>query len=369
MRAILSSGAVVPESAQRLEVLSAGLECAAADCVPFEALPARLASGHADLVLIDLESDAPAGIEALEYCTTHTKIPAWAIGQAANSQQILQAMRAGAKQFLASARLRDELLVALEKLSQAGDIVYQRGKLFGVTGAIPGSGVTTIAIHLAFALADPKARQTALAEVGNSVPEIALDLDLTPRHPLGDLLAHLGRMDATLLRQAIIPHANGVGVLAESPGSLIASPFTPEAMRQLLILLRAMYPFAVLDLGHTLDAPRLEALRFVDEILFVVRLDVPSLRLSRRLLHSLQENGTPLQKIRVVANRYGERGQVAWKKAEEVLGCPVREWIPNAPAAVNAARNEGLPLAKVSRLSAVTRTFERMALSLRNGAS
>ncbi len=276
---------------------------------------------------------------------------------------------AGARQFLASSCLRDELLGALEKHAQAGDIVYQRGKLFGVTGAIPGSGVTTLAIHLAFALADPKTRPTALAEIGNSVPEIALDLDLTPRHALGDLIVNWQRMDATLLRQAIMQHSSGVGILADVPGSLTASPFTPEAMRQLLILLRALYPFSVLDLGHTMDAPRLEALGFVDDILLVVQLDVASLRLGRRLLHCLQEKGVPIEKIQVVANRYGQRGQVAWKKAEEVLGRPVREWIPDSPAKVNTARNEGLPLAQVSRRSAVTRAFNRFALSLRNGAT
>ncbi len=367
MRVILTTPGIVPESLQRLEVLSAGLECGAEDCVAFDGLPARLARGQADLILVHLEPDAAAGYATLEYCAKHTKIPTWAIGRAGDSEQILQALRAGAKQFLSSTGLRDELLGAVDKLAKAGSLAYQRGRLIGVTGAIPGSGVTTVATHLAFALTDPKTPSTALAELGDGVPEIALDLNLTPRHPLSELIAHWQRMDSTLLRQAIVNHSAGVGVLADTPGSLTAAPFTPEAMRQLLVLLRALYPFAVLDLGHGVDEPRMEGHRFVDEILLVVRLDVPSLRLSRRYLQCLEEKGVPLEKVQIVANRYGQRGLVAWKKVAEVLGRPVREWIPDHPATINAARNEGLALSQVSRWSAATRAFRRLAMSVRKG--
>ena len=89
----------------------------------------------------------------------------------------------------------------------------------------------------------------------------------------------------------------------------------------------------MLDLGHALGEEQYEALRLSDQIIAVVRLDVPGLRQTRRLLSALHEQGIPGDRVRLVANRYGQPGQVPWKQAEETLGAPFLEFMTRTIAA------------------------------------
>src|SRR5207237_4829604 len=99
-------------------------------------------------------------------------------------------------------------------------------------------------------------------------------------------------------------------------------------LAELLLLLRQACDVAVLDLGHAARAAFLDAVLSADLVVLVTRLDVPGLRLSRQYLHDLLEAGTIESKIHVVANRYGQRRQVAWRSAHEALGSALRpSWL------------------------------------------
>jgi pilus assembly protein CpaE len=139
-------------------------------------------------------------------------------------------------------------------------------------------------------------------------------------------------------------------------------------VRQVLVVLRAMFDFVVADLGHSTDEARQEALELADRIVLVVGLDVPSVRLSRELLQRLEELGQPRDKLRLVANRYGQRKQFHWKKVQEALGMPIAHWIRDDPAAVNQALNQGQPLLHTARRASITRSFQKLAVSL-NGVA
>jgi pilus assembly protein CpaE len=368
MRAVIANE--VPGTADRLRqvVLAVGLECAADDCVAFADLPVRLARTPADLVLVAIGPNPAAALPVIQDAA-RTPTPVLAVGPSSDSQQILQAIRSGAREYLDEAHLRDELLSGLEKLRRTGTMLYRRGRTFAVLAATPGSGVTTVATSLAFALAEKNSGRVALAEVGDGVPSLALNLNLEPRHSVADIALHWDRLDATMLRQTLVEHPDGVSVLAYKPETLRVEPLQPAAMRQTLVLLGALFDFAVLDLGHAADANSLEALRLANSVVLVVRLDVPSLRLSRQLIRQLLDQSLTPDKLRVVVNRFGQREQVPWKKASEVLGLPIIEWIPDDPATVNHANNHGLPLVSAARRAAITRAFGNLATSLNGSAA
>jgi pilus assembly protein CpaE len=368
MRAVIANEQSPNADRLRPIVLGVGLQCAAGDCVSFADVPIRLAQAPADLVLVALGPNPETAWPVIQN-TARTSTPVLAVGPSTDSRQILQAIRSGAREYLDEAHLREELLAALEKLRLVGTVLYRRGRTFAVLAATPGSGVTTVATSLAFALAQKNPHTVALAEVGGGVPSLALNLNLEPRHTVEDLAQSGDRMDATLLKQALVEHPNGVSVLAYKPETLLVDPLAPAAMRQTLVLLSSLFDFAVLDLGHAADAQRLEALRLASTIVLVVRLDVPALRLSRQLIRQLLDQSVTADKLRIVANRFGQRQQVPWKKAGEVLGLPIVEWIPDDPATLNHACNHGLPLVSAARGAAITRAFGKMATALHGSAA
>jgi pilus assembly protein CpaE len=243
------------------------------------------------------------------------------------------------------------------------------GQLLAITSAKPGSGVTTVACNLADGLACQYPTRVALAELAAGVPELALDLDLQPPFRLAELIAERDRLDATILRQATVVHAGRLSVLAHQADTL--QPAAPDAavMRHILVLLQTMFDYTVIDLGHQHDAACLEALAMAQRIVLVVNLDVPSLRLSRQLLRHLQEAGIPAARFHLVANRYGQRRQFSWRRAQETLGLEIKEWIPDDVGRVNDGLNHGQSLVQRYGHAAIARCFERLAQQLAGGTA
>jgi pilus assembly protein CpaE len=292
------------------------------------------------------------------------KGPVVAVGSNLDPQNLLQLIRSGAREYIHVDRFRDEFPEAVDRLQQAGAVKPHLGRTFAVLAPVPGTGVTTIASGLAFALASKQPNQVVLAELTPGVPELALDLDLKPRYGVDALLADWERLDASMLRQAVVEHEAGVHVLAYPPETLDPANVPPAGMRQTVLLLRGLYEFVVLDMGHTLNPSCLEALRLADGVLVVVRLDVPSLRLARRFLKRLHEQNVPPDKVFLVANRYGQRKQVAWQAAEKTLGGKVRIWVPDDIATINYALNQGQPLVRAARRASITRRLDELAKQL-----
>lgn len=367
MRVVIAKEPGVVRERLRQVVLGLGLQCGLADCVEPEGLSARLREGPADLILVGLRNNPDLGLAAIRQATGQVSAPVYAVGPKADGDLILQALRAGAREFLHEETAYDELLAALGKMHKAGKADLHWGHLVAVTAAKPGSGVTTVASNLAYALAELHPGRVSLAELAAGVPELALDLDLSPRHGLVDVVAEHERLDATLLRQVLVTHAGRLSVLAHQPDALQAAVPGPEVMRHILVLLQTMFDYTVIDLGHQLDAPRQEALLMAQRVVLVLNLDVPSLRLSRQFVRHVMEAGVPAERFHLVANRYGQRRQFPWRRAQESLGMTVQEWVPDDPARVNDALNHGQTVLQAFRRSAVARSFERLARQLGGG--
>jgi Flp pilus assembly CpaE family ATPase len=159
----------------------------------------------------------------------------------------------------------------------------------------------------------------------------------------------------------MVAHPAGVDLLLEKPGELRSTRFQPAEIRRLVSLLRVLYRQSVLDLGSELSPANLEAIRLSDAAVIVCRLDVPCIHLTRRLIEELDRRQVAASKIRVVFNRYGERGQLDSASAVQALGGKPAGWLPDAPRLVNAARNRGVPLEQVARVSSLTRELGKLA--------
>jgi pilus assembly protein CpaE len=364
MRVVVAQEQPKPLDQFRQTLLGLGLECSLGDCVTFPELPVRLAQGPVDLLLARVAPDSSASLEAIRQAVTLTSAPVLALGPTTDPQHILQTTRSGARDYLDESRLQQDLEAALEKLRLAGAVKYQQGLIVSVASITPGAGVSTLATNLAFSWIDSHPERVALIELGREAADLGISLDLSPRHSVADVTQHWERMDATLLQQSMVAHAAGVRILAQKQDLLSAPPIPPPAVRKLIILMRALYGVGVLDLGHLLEEEHYEAMRLSDVVVVVVRLDVPSLRQARHLVRRCNEQGVPRERLHLVANRYGQKGQIAWKKAEEAVGMPLADYIPEDSGKMNHALNQGQPTVRLSRFGGVTRRFYKLAATL-----
>lgn len=365
MRVLLAAERQQEREHGRRAALHLGLDCAASDCVALSDLRVRLVrQPPGDLIVVYLDGDTAAALRAVRQAAEQTQQPIYAVTRYQHDAEVVEAARsAGATDVWPFDQVRDRLLEAVEELRRSGRVPEVRGRLISVTAAVGGAGCTTVATGLAFTLAE-RDEHVVLAELGVRVPELALALDLQPKHSLAELILAGERMDGSMVRSTAVRHPDGVDVLAYFPETLSAELLTPEHVRDFQVILRNLYRWIVLDAGPQHGLAAEEILRAADLVIVVTRLDPPGLRLTRKYVRTLIENGLAAESVVVIANRYGQAGQVPWQKAEEALQRKVEAWLPDDPRAVNNALIAGRPVTRVARWSRLGRELRRLSTAV-----
>lgn len=364
MRVLLTSQS--PQAVQPLRpvVNGLGLECDATDCVSFDNLRFRLTTEPpADLLVVQAGEDQVAAMLAVQQGAA-ARLPVVAVAPQTETGLCAQLTRAGARHLVDEGRFREGLQVALEQFYQDGTFRTGRGKVLAFTAAQGGSGATTAAMAVGFALGQIVPGRVVIGEMSGEAPEMAIDLDLKVTLGLADLARNWERSDPHMVRQVAVAHPLGAHVLANSPEPFRVPPIEPAVMRHLVVLLREMYEHLVLDLGPNVQGGQLEAARLAEVVVVVVRPDVPSLRLARTYVRHLRDLGIPKDRIRAVGNRTGYSRQVARDEAEKALGLPLAEWVADDVNTVAGALAVGQPLAQYYSWATITSTFGRLARSL-----
>lgn len=360
MRVVVAGLSSQEREQLRQAALSLGLECRAEDCLPLERIGDGLRGRPAGLALLSVGLHVAPALSAVHSCAG-SATPVFVVTDSTTASSIPALLRAGAQGYLRHDELRTDLFHAVQQSRAGSRIRVEQGRVIAVTGGIAGVGVTTVATNIAFALAEQNPDRVALAQLTDGVPDLALNLLLSPTYSLADLAAGWYRLDHALIRRSLVKHPAGVWVLADQPGQTERAEWASSAMMQLLVLLRGRFQLIVLDIGHRLDPASQAVLTAADAVAVVNRLDQPSLRIGRDWLSRLREIGVSADCIVNIANRVGQPGQIPAVTAQEILAVACAESIPDDPDRVNRSLHLAMPVMKSSPTAPIGQSFARLA--------
>ncbi|MCA9154475.1 MAG: hypothetical protein R3C99_15695 [Pirellulaceae bacterium] len=369
MRVVVAHGPDLDDRELRRIVLGSGLDCGPNDCVRWNSLSKRLGEADADLVLVSVDDHADESWQALREARALTESPLLAIGRTDEDMVIERARGFGVASVLDRGDLRRALDTVLEQWSAQRDTKRRRGRVVSVYAPTPGSGGTTVAANLAGALARKHPDDVALIEMSAEFGDLAMLLNLTPRHSASDVCKRWRGLDPTGLKSSFCQHASGLLVLANA-GENHTNPFlTDEAARRLAILSRMTAAYSVLSLDNRLTDVEVEAMQLSDAVALVVRPDVPAVRRAQWTVDQAVISGVPRDRFHLVVNRFGQSGQLALTHVEESLGMRATALIPDDPRSVNRAANMGQLLHEQSRVKRISRRFSALANKLHGVAT
>ena len=321
-----------------------------------------------DLALVDIRVGESALQKVQEYRSRWPSTSIIAIAATAESQLILQAMRAGANEFFECPSGSGAFPTAFEEgistaIRQQADRlasldtkhVCRTLSFFGTKG---GTGTTTVAVNCATELARTVKRPTLIVDFNPFIGQVGLFLNVRPRFTLVDALENLHRLDAAFLSGLIAKHRSGLEILAGS--EVVDRPNGQDvgALNELLQILGQNYDFIVID-GGNLTNPVSEAAIFsADSIYLIANPDIPSVRNTQRLVDQLARMGIGGKPMRVLLNRTSDELLIGPEQIEQVIGQKVHEEFPSDYATVSAALNAGVPLT-LSNHSELAARFSR----------
>lgn len=272
----------------------------------------------------------------------------------ATPQLILEALRAGANEFLFPP-LGNTLRAAFEKVAaersqRASGGMKALGKIYGFLSARGGCGATTFAIHVATDLAR-QMRQSFVSEGRAAAPVLLADLDFEAGllrflmkskniYSVRDALDNMHRMDSSYWKAVVSSHGS-LDFIAAPDEVAAKRPHGPEEMTHLMRFVRSMYPVTVVDFGRSVSAAALNALPELETLYLVSALDADTLEHAKRAIGMMEERGFGGRRIRVLLNRTTERGIGDPQALEHFLGHQPAGTFTNDSTALYEAYSEG----------------------------
>ena len=373
MENVLRLAIVDPNDSTREEVKSMllGMDVVwlEAECSRYEFFSDVVDQTSPEVGVVSLDEDPDKGLELVKRLRENTKCSPLVISSSNDGSLILQAMRAGAKEFLTRPLSVPELIGALERIRESrsgtGTSKTRSCTTIAVCGASGGVGSTSVAVNLGCALAADDANSVALVDLDMALGDADVFLDTIPDYTLVDVAQNVSRLDFSLLKKSMTKHASGLYLLPR-PVQLQDAPLvTPDDFRRVAGLLKATFSHVIMDLSKAYSPLDMVALEEAKYVLLVTQLDLPCLRNVVRLKMSFDEVEGLMDRVRIVVNRVGlDAGQIGLKKAQETMGKEIFSRIPNDYRVMVEVRNNGVPLLEHAPKSGIAQSVVALAAAI-----
>ena len=289
-----------------------------------------------------------------------------------------QVMLAGARAFLITPFSQINLVSTLRRVSELEGRRQQTKTyipnaaaeatrpLRSVTVYSPrgGTGVTSIAVNTAIALAEETGKKVLLFEGKVFFGHLEVILNLRVQNSLADLIPHATNMDEGLVRDVVTPHPSGIHVLLAPSNVQIAQGIRAEDVYNIYMGVSRFYDYMVVDAGGPLNDISVTLMDATDRILLVTTPDLASLHDTSRFLQLSRSLAYPMDKILMILNKAGAEGGVKLHDIETVLHNQVYHQIPNDPANVLRSINRGVPYLVSYGRSSGSKSIQQLARNL-----
>lgn len=326
-------------------------------------------TGTADMVLLDLDESRPQQTfsKIRELLSAAPDLEVFLTASRTDPQMLLEAFRIGVKEFLSQPLTRQEVEPALTRFEERfnGRVPAsggQPGRVVCIIGARGGIGTSTVAVNLAAAVQLNMPRKSAaLMDLNLHGGDLGLFLDLHASQGLKQLSTDISRLDETIVLSSLAEHGSKLHFLASGHEEFTDIDSTPGSAMRVIGLLRSLHQHVIIDCGHVLEPPVLEALDSADRIIVVTVLSLPAVRRVQRLLQILRRAQYPSGKVVVIVNRYKKDQQDLLRETEDMLRVRIEGLIPNDFPTASDAIDHGKPVVMQAPKTVIGQWFTQEA--------
>lgn len=322
---------------------------------------ARLEGPDAILTELDLPDMNGADLcRALRQRTETASTPIIVLSASPGVAERVASLRAGAGDYLVKPPDAQELIA---RLKAALDMRREKaGFMTAVVGSKGGVGASMVAVNLAIALRHET--RAGVAVIDAAVTSGAVDVMLNLQVSAGAVqrLPKFSELEWSDFESILTPHVSGVQALLMQEQA--ADGINPDDLRRVLVALRQVRDFVVVDSWAVLDENTLTILDIADRVLLVITPEITSLRGAKVFLERASALGMSRERVVPVLNRFPQRGGLQRRDIENALGMSVQVTIPDDVKLVTYSINRGVPLFESHERSGIARQVSMLAKGL-----
>lgn len=283
---------------------------------------------------------------------------------------IVDALRSGAKDFLAKPLIREEIVGIIKKINETfSDNKNSVGKstVISAFSNKGGLGKTTVAVNLAKELAEITKEKVVLVDLNMHLGDVTAFLDINPNYDIKYIIDNLQNASEDFLLGTLEQYkGTNLYVLADSPYREPSEEISGKQLKNLLNELKKTFSYIILDCSSSIDSKTTSVFDESDLILFITTANLPTLRNCQRCLDLFDKMGYSDDRLKLVLNRYINNEDYTVEDVETTLNKNIFWKIPNNYFAVIGSINKGLTLQELNPTSNVTQNFRELAQEIIN---
>jgi pilus assembly protein CpaE len=254
------------------------------------------------------------------------------------------------------------------KLKPTGD---RNGVVIPVQGMAGGTGATTLAVNLAWELANVDKEhppRVCILDLDFQFGSVSTYLDLPRRESVFEMLQATESMDSESFMHSLLSYEQKLQVLT-APTDLIPMDLVdPADIQRIIEMARTNFDYVVIDMPKTMVEWSETVLHAAHVYFATLELDMRSAQNTLRIKRALQSEQLPFEKLRFVLNRAPKftdlNGKSRIKRLAESLGISIEVQLPDGGKAVPQNADHGVPMAEGIHKNPLRKEIAKLAKSV-----
>jgi len=222
-----------------------------------------------------------------------------------------------------------------------------------------GTGKSFIATNLAIDLYNQTKKRVVLVDLNYQSGDIALILDIVPRHTFYDITSIINQLDTEMLSSFLTLHSSGVKVLPAPVDPTQSESISTKATVKVLDTLAKICDYMVIDAPSNFSENTLALLEKIDFLCMVASMDVPSIKNLKVSLEVVDQLKFPEENILIIINRANTKVGITTDEIEDTLKRKIDITIPS-DRLVPLTINQGNPIISVYPKSSVSKSINKL---------
>ncbi|NNK16356.1 MAG: AAA family ATPase [Sulfitobacter sp.] len=294
-------------------------------------------------------------------------------------------LRQGADEFVPYPLPEGELSQAIARVRKEDDVAepvpsntpqlkagaQKDGALIVIHGLAGGTGATTMAVNLAWELANVDKKDppsVCLLDFDLQFGSVATFLDLPRREVVYEMLSDTENMDEEIFGQSLLTYEDRLQVLTAPSDMLPLDLITSEDVNRILDIARNQFDYVIVDMPSTLVQWSEAVLNNAHIYFALLELDMRCAQNTLRFKRALQSEELPVEKLRYILNRAPKftdlNAKSRVKRMAESLSISIDVQLPDGGKPITQANDHGMPLASSAPKSPLRKELMKLAASI-----
>ena len=289
----------------------------------------------------------------------------------------IDAIKLGCISFLFKPLKRVDLLSTLGRLTSligkketttTPDVSKKSAKIITISSYKGGTGVTTTAVNLAYALSNSFQKKTLIIDACAYANHISLLLNTVPKCNLIDLCKQGKNLDVDYFNHAVAAVDKNLGIIGGLIQKVDPTDTNFAILRHINNVASSLYDYIIVDTAaRVVDETTMFFIKHADMLLVLTTLDILSIKDIKFYMQALIELGIPEDKLKPVINRADlYKGNIEIDTFQKQINKTIFYTLPNDWETCVNASVEARPVQVIAPNSKIASAYKSLAEKIIN---